>query len=723
MKYLNKIKALVFAIIMSATIVLPMTLTAQRNDGFFRGRYDDDTNRDDHSGITIEGMHNENPAAPLGSGLLIMVTAGAGYAVVRRKRAMRNGITLLLAFAFLLGMTQCKKKIVSTAETSNIHIYMTASASNGNRTEFVPNMGDGTSGFNWNSTGNEYVVVSGNSTGYLGELYAVAPGGDAALNRTEFGGTILAPSDDDTKLYFFYLGNGSHSQAEGTASTVIDFSNQGDGTTSSVTNYLIAAEEIARDKVVFDGSQCHVTIDLRVKTAIAFFRLSGFTNAANQNETVYLHGSDVFTSAEINFKTGEVIGKDRGYINVGTNNVDGVYVSLIDSGTTTAATLQFDSNSKNGSIVFPNGIKGRMFYSDQLEQEYTPLPINAAASLPEDVLPGLFSVAPGKMVRFSKGNLQCTRTSTSIPWAEGTGATWSFMEHQYSVAEPLTMVDKNDHIYDPLPENKRLYEFPDHPADDYYVLLDSTISVDYGNRNRIGLFSWGATGFYDVNNNADQEYIMPNITLPGVMWEPFEIYTNKFGPTGSNFLSVSGHSDWGYCMDYDENSKWRMLTFDEWVWLLGFNKPQPGKNCRVTSNSIAENARFTRAKIGNMHGIVIFPDNYTHPEGSTLLYINHNGDQDNNWENSCNDVNISLWSSMEEAGAVFLPAAGYRDYDEENPDYPVYTYRVGYVGYYWTNQPAGAYSARQFDFDGGFIATGSDYRTGGYSIRLVYDTN
>jgi len=700
MRKLFNVKALAIFVFFMAGLFVSTTMNAQSTDFFFRVDNDDIYNDRAADGITIEGMHYENPTAPLGSGLLFMVAAGAGYAVLRRKRALKNGTTLLIMFALLLGMTQCKKKVVFPVETGTI--YMTATASNCAKTVFVPNMGDGNSGFNWNSTGNEYVVVSGNSTGYLGELLAVAPGGNAATNRTEFSGTITAPSANDTKLFFFYLGNGSHTQSVGTASTIIDFSDQANGTTLSVTDYLIAVEELSTDEVEINGSQCHVTIDLRVKTAIAFFKLAGFASASSENETVYLHGADVYSSAEINFKTGEVIGKDKGYINVGTNNADGFYVSLIDSGTTTATTLQFDSNSNNGSIVFSNGIKGRMFYSDQLEQEFIPLSITATATLSEDVLPGLFSVAQGKMVRFSKGNLQYTRPDLNTPWSE---CQWSFMEPQYTVEES-----------------------------------DEDVGINYCDKTKITLLGWGCTGGKDTQFGANENYFKPNNTKAdsAVYYQDEEgkwhvisyPYSDQYGPYGSaRSLSVANHSDWGWCMG-GEQSPWRTLSSHEWTWLLGCEDSgsglpngttaTPGVTCRRSSTVCGkENARFLRAEINlsrsRVSGLIIFPDDYTQPDGITLTatYINYQTPYDGSWGHY-DIISEDDWAEMEAAGAVFLPNASFR--------IGTYIY-TGYnaPGNYWSSNSIGNTDARCLNVYGERLLIYSAGRCNGCSVRLVYD--
>ncbi len=58
-----------------------------QTDGFFRN-YDNGDRSGDTGGVTIGGMTNDNPT-PVGSGLLIMVAAGAGYALLKKKEEKR----------------------------------------------------------------------------------------------------------------------------------------------------------------------------------------------------------------------------------------------------------------------------------------------------------------------------------------------------------------------------------------------------------------------------------------------------------------------------------------------------------------------------------------------------------------------------------------------------------------------------------------------------------
>ena len=84
MKKTTKIKALALMTMMTIGMVLPMTMNAQ--DGFFRGGDEqitrDETPIDVTGGITNQQFGQETP---VGSGLLIMVAAGAGYALLKKK--------------------------------------------------------------------------------------------------------------------------------------------------------------------------------------------------------------------------------------------------------------------------------------------------------------------------------------------------------------------------------------------------------------------------------------------------------------------------------------------------------------------------------------------------------------------------------------------------------------------------------------------------------------
>ncbi len=695
-KSLN-IKTLVLSAILLAGMLLPFASNAQGTDLFFRIDNDDIYNNRDEEGITIEGqngggMSHENPL-PLGSGLLILTAAGAGYAVARRKRMLKNGTALLLAFALLIGMTQCKKKIVTATDSDKIYVTLDASYG-GSRTVFVPGDANGGTGFLWND-GDEYIYVGGSVDGYLGRLHKAAEGGNAQTTRIVFEGELTTPSGTQD-YYFFYLGNAPRTIAANAVKETIDFSNQENKEESNVTDCLIAIDRGTLTQI--SGNNYKATADLKVKTAIAYFVLSGYENN-NVDETVYLHGANVFSSAEIDFKNGTVTGVDNGWINVGTNG--NKYVSLI-ANDGSATTLKFESNTHTGEMTFPNGIQEKVFYSDESNQEYTPLPVTVSSSLPEDVLPGLFSVTPDKKVRFSKGNLQYSRADLNTPWGEGE---WSFMEPQYSTVE-----------------------------------VEENVGINYGNKTKIGLFGWGCTGDKDTQYGEGQVYFKPNYTKAdsAVYYQDDEgkwhvityTYSDKYGPYGSGLsLSVANHSDWGWCIG-GEQSKWRTLSSHEWTWLLGCEDSDsglpngtsatPGTTCRRSSTVCGKaNARFLRARINvskaYVTGLIIFPDDYTQPDGIALTtdYINYQTPSDGSWSHY-NTLSEENWAAMEAAGAVFLPGASFRMSTNV------------YVGYnspanYWSSTSIGTTDARGLNIYGERLLIYSPGRCNGYSVRLVYD--
>lgn len=191
MKKLTKLKALM----LSLTMLAAMTTNAQ-SDGFFR--YNENLYNDRDANININtannGFQNDDFGAPLGTGLLILTAAGAGYAISRRKRNFKNGTTLLLSALMLLGMTNCKKKVVEPI----------AQPTNGNKVAITLNVGGGAKAevdpphVNF-ETGDQVLVASNGR--YVGTLT-----GTIVDANVTFSGDITDPVVGEP-LYFYFLGN------------------------------------------------------------------------------------------------------------------------------------------------------------------------------------------------------------------------------------------------------------------------------------------------------------------------------------------------------------------------------------------------------------------------------------------------------------------------------------------------------------------------------------
>ena len=152
----------------------------------------------------------------------------------------------------------------------------------------------------------------------------------------------------------------------------------------------------------------------------------------------------------------------------------------------------------------------------------------------------------------------------------------------------------------------------------------------------IDLFGWGSTG-YDGK-------------MPWAMSMDDSCYAD-------GMQSIAGtHHDWGvHCAienGGNEAGLWRLLTRTEARYLLEVR----------TASTVAgvENARHVRGKVNGIHGLIIFPDSYVHPDSVALpMGVNNNGlSSAEGWND--NDYSEADWALMEQAGAVFLPAAGYR---------------------------------------------------------------
>jgi uncharacterized protein (TIGR02145 family) len=83
---------------------------------------------------------------------------------------------------------------------------------------------------------------------------------------------------------------------------------------------------------------------------------------------------------------------------------------------------------------------------------------------------------------------------------------------------------------------------------------------------------------------------------------------------------------------------------------------------------------------------------------------------------SSNTISATQWSTLEQAGAVFLPAAGKRKFTDSHTGF----HDVGSKGYYWSASHEDQYGAKCMSFDGSNLQSYVKYeRHHGQSVRLV----
>ena len=160
-------------------------------------------------------------------------------------------------------------------------------------------------------------------------------------------------------------------------------------------------------------------------------------------------------------------------------------------------------------------------------------------------------------------------------------------------------------------------------------------------------------------------------------------------------------TDWGEAAASSIGTGWRTLSSAEWTYLF---------NTRSASSiGTTVNARYAKAKVNNVQGMILFPDTYTHPDDVTAP-TGINATDNTGWNG--NDYSADDWTKMETAGAVFLPAAGGRNGTSVSS--------VGSCGFYWSSTANGAGNAYRVYFDSGNMSPADGgSRVYGVSVRLV----
>ncbi len=215
-------------------------------------------------------------------------------------------------------------------------------------------------------------------------------------------------------------------------------------------------------------------------------------------------------------------------------------------------------------------------------------------------------------------------------------------------------------------------------ANQYDMIGDDNENISSSYSGWIDLFGWGTGNNPTKTNTASYNY-------------------DTFVDWGTNAISNGGN----------EANLWRTLSMEEWEYIL-FNRPNAA-------------TLFGLGTVNGVNGVILLPDNWQLPDGASFIasttkglalqgnmYFNGEGDNF-----SHNTYNLVQWYVLEDAGAVFLPAAGYRSGSVMND--------VGSHGYYYTPTPYNGIKAYSLFFGPyAFHAQGSTKeRKCGMSVRLA----
>ena len=184
--------------------------------------------------------------------------------------------------------------------------------------------------------------------------------------------------------------------------------------------------------------------------------------------------------------------------------------------------------------------------------------------------------------------------------------------------------------------------------------------------------------------------------------------TAKWGiSTSTEYTVYSGDFvDWG--KNIDGGTTYRTLTNDEWSYLLNTRDNASEKQGVARINLNSDGSQF-------VNGLILLPDNWTDLTDVTFK----SGFADDYSEEAYatyQTFDLAQWQKLEAAGAVFLPASGYR--------YGSYVNNVQDIGKYWSATPDNSDNAyfTIFYSDNANANYYSD-RYYGYAVRLVQDVS
>lgn len=442
---------------MAAVTMLPSVLNAQRSDGFFTN-FDNDDLYTDRDGITIGGggisPQGIGEPAPLGGGLMVLAMAGAGYVALRRRKSLKNGAALLIAFAMIIGMTQCRKNLDTINDTDSNKVHITLRVDNGSRV-VIDTAGTITPDFATVSFENGDVMYVGYNKAYVGSL---------TYSSGNFTGDInIEQTVDDEPLYFYFLGGKGFTPTISGNTATLDISDQ-------VVKYPVI--NFAHSVEVYPSPTGDYTARLLNKCAIVKFHVTkpaGYDQAGTcitgMNNLVTVNFDHTAANTDEGFTYSQI---NDGAITLPTKNGD-VWAILLPQ----------EELSEGGDMsVFSGRHKGTRPAIDEIvANDFIPTPyeLNLDTEFqPTGTLSGLFKVnEAGKMVRFATGNLKATTTDNWATW------TWGFMDTQY------------------------------------YYETKGDVGANYANRTEVSLFGWATSGYNLRGAESSNYFYKPNSTGRG----------------------------------------------------------------------------------------------------------------------------------------------------------------------------------------------------------------
>ena len=583
---------------------------------------------------------------------------------------MKKIYSLLFAAAVLIAAASCTKNEINPDENDNTPVKV-----NINVASFGPDSKALKSG--WEAGDKIHV--------YLEDASSYAPDFDLTYDgskwtASELSAAVIARLDASGTLRGFWE---SSNNCMGSASWekysyYIDFPGSDNKSSTGQIQYIVA--DFSSVSYTFDGSTLTASIATWRFRANIQIVVTGISFSPGRY-TLYSEWIDNFSGIDVHegsapyscFVGYHVTGSDGGRIG-GINNDDGVaFVGGLSYNLSVgnSVTIYLVDNSTSTTYSFTKTATADVG-NDGTKVTGIKIPFSKFTALS-----GKFSVSDTKKVYFSPGNLQY-QASTN---------TWRFAEHQW------------DYVGN--------------------AAGNTTTGDDRATQSAwIDLFAWGTSGYDDPSSDHDV-YYHPWDNKESQYYGPGSV--SGFNTSGDNLTGELTKYDWGVfnAIGASPAGTWRTPTVAEWQWLLAPKTadPDPGTNCRTSSTvNGVENARYAKASVNGINGLIIFPDSYTHPGGVTLP----SGINTKDATYTVNTYTAADWSAIQAAGAVFLPAAGYR-YWYSGSDYRIDGNNT-YGGYWTRTCGSNSGNAQAIYFSESNVSTYDDrIRWTSISVRLIHD--
>ena len=177
------------------------------------------------------------------------------------------------------------------------------------------------------------------------------------------------------------------------------------------------------------------------------------------------------------------------------------------------------------------------------------------------------------------------------------------------------------------------------------------------NENWIDLFGYGTSGW----NNGYIDFM------------PYSYVNTPANYIAEDLTGEYANADWGVYNSISGGGSqagvWRTPTYDEWNYLL---------NERTNAANLKSLATIVKSYGEEYPGMIILPDDFQLPSECSGCEFNTGYAASHYAGFSTNEYTLEQWGYMEAAGAVFLPATGFR----YSTSYYFGSYN--YIGIYWT---------------------------------------